>query len=205
MKNVYDATRLAACACVLVLLGGCAFGQKITYSDTVADVEASGNKSIALATHDQRPYVVSGNKEPRFAGIARGGYGNPFDVSTVSGAPLADEFSSSISKSLDARGFRTSVVTVSATQSRRAALDALRKGLAQRSVLVTLKEWKSDKFFNTSVSYDSTVTVYDENGQELASRTFKGDDNIGKGPVLTEFKNKIEEWFSDPKIVAALK
>ena len=205
MKNGYDLARLAACVCVLALLGGCAFGQKIAYSDTVADVEATGNKSLALATHDQRPYVVSGNKEPRFVGISRGTYGNPFDVNTVSGAPLADEFSASISKSLDARGFKTSVVKVGAAQSRRATMEALRNATAERLVLVTLKEWKSDTYFRTSVLYDSTVAVYDPTGQELARATFKGEDNIGKEPVLNAFKNKIEEWFSDPKIVAALK
>lgn len=71
-------------------------------------MEAHGTITVAVATHDQRPYVVGGNKKPNFVGLSRGGYGNPFDVVTVSGNPLADGFSESISRSLAARGFKTS-------------------------------------------------------------------------------------------------
>lgn len=203
MNGLTGTVRAAAFVCIAAVLGGCAFGQKITYSDTVADVEASGNKSVAVATLDQRPYVITGDKKPSFVGLSRGGYGNPFDVLTVSGAPLADEFSASISRSLSERGFKSSVVKVAASQSRRATIDQLRGAGAERLVLISLKEWKSDKYMRTSLIYDVTVKVFDTAGEELATASFHGDEVVGDVP--TAFRSKIEEWFGDSKIVAALK
>jgi len=116
--------RVTLITAVAVWLGGCAFGQKITYSNTTADVDAAGNETVGVATLDQRPYVLSGNKKPSFVGLSRGGYGNPFDVETPKSAPLADEISESVSRSLAERGFKSSVVKVTPSQSRRAALEA---------------------------------------------------------------------------------
>ncbi|MBS0592732.1 MAG: hypothetical protein JSR84_04600 [Proteobacteria bacterium] len=195
--------RLAVCVVALAALGGCAFGQKVGYSGVKADIEAQGTSTVSVATHDQRPYVVSGNKKPTFVGLSRGGFGNPFDVNTVSGAPLADDFSNSISTSLAARGFKTSVVHLAADESPRAVKEAL-KTPADRVVLVTLHEWKSDTFVHTKLIWNVTVAVYVHDGHELASVPFQGEEPIG-GTVQAAFTRKLEEWFSDAKIVAALK
>ena len=203
MSGIASAIRTIAIVCAAAVLGGCAFGQKITYSNTVADVEASGNKSVAVAAHDERPYVVTGDKQPSFVGLSRGGFGNPFDILTTSGAPLADEFGESISHSLSERGFKSSLVKVAASQSKRAAMEQLRASGAERLVLIALKEWKSDKYVRTSLIYDVTVKVFNTAGEELATASFHGDEAVGDVPAA--FRSKIEEWFSDPKIVAALK
>jgi len=195
--------RVTLIAAVAVWLGGCAFGQKITYSNTTADVDAAGNKTVGVATLDQRPYVLSGNKKPSFVGLSRGGYGNPFDVETPKGAPLADEISESVSRSLAERGFKSSVVKVTPSQSRRAALEALTKTGAERLVLISLKEWKSDKFWRTSLIQDVSVQVMDAGGTELAKANFTSDEVVGDVPMA--FRSKIEAWFADPKIVEALK
>jgi hypothetical protein len=42
---------------------------------------------LAVAVHDERSEVASGDKNPAFVGLLRGGYGNPMDVRTASGAP----------------------------------------------------------------------------------------------------------------------
>lgn len=44
--------------CILGLCLGCAVGQKYNYP-IVGDLTASGSKSLAIATHDQRPYILS--------------------------------------------------------------------------------------------------------------------------------------------------
>jgi hypothetical protein len=185
------------------VLGGCAFGQKITYSDTIADIDATGNKTVAVATLDQRPYVLNGDKKPSFVGLSRGGYGNPFDVETPSGGPLSDEISQSVSRSLAERGFKSSVVEVIPSPSRRAAIEALGKSGAERGVCIALKEWKTDKYFRTSLIQDVNVRVYDHDGNELASASFTSDEVVGD--AQTAFRVKMQEWFSNEKIVAALK
>ena len=195
--------RVASIAAATLWLGGCAFGQKITYSNTTANLDASGDKAVGVATLDQRPYVLSGNKTPSFVGLSRGGYGNPFDVETPGGAPLTDEISESVSRSLAARGFKPSVVKVAPSAGRRTAMEGLTKTGAERLVLITLKEWKSDKFWRTSLIQDVTVTVFDAAGKELATASFTSDEVVGDVPLA--FRSKIEAWFAEPKIVEALK
>lgn len=195
--------RLALVAATALWLGGCAFGQKITYSNTTADVDATGDKSVGVATLDQRPYVLNSDKQPSFVGLSRGGYGNPFDVETPSGAPLADEISESVSRSLAERGFKSTVVKVAASQSRRAAIEGLTRSGAERLVLISLKEWKSDTYMRTSLIQDVTVKVLDSAGKELATASFTSDEVVGDVPMA--FRSKIEAWFSDQKIVDALK
>jgi hypothetical protein len=195
--------RHAAVVCVAAILGGCAFGQKVTYSGTTADIEAKGTKSVAVAVHDERSYVVTGDKQPSFVGLSRGGFGNPFDILTTSGAPLANEMGTSVVKSLSDRGFKASAAHVAPSQSRRATMEQLQSSGAERRVLIALKEWKSDKYVRTSLTYDVTVKVYDSSDEELASATFNGDEPIGD--VQAAFRSKMEQWFGDSKIVAALK
>jgi hypothetical protein len=198
-----SSARFVLIAAATIWLAGCAFGQKITYSNAVADVDATGTKTIAVATLDQRPYVLSGKKSPSFVGLSRGGYGNPFDVETQSGAPLADEISESVSRSLMERGFKASFVEAPASQSRHVAIDALRKIKADRLVLISLTEWKSDKFVRTSLIEDVTVKVLDPMGEELATAHFTSDEVVGDVPMA--FRARIAAWFSEPKIVEALK
>jgi hypothetical protein len=198
-----SAMRLALAAGAAIALGGCAFGQKIAYSGSTVDVDAMGDKSVAVATLDQRPYVLNGNKKSSFVGLSRGGYGNPFDVETPSGTPLADEISESIGRSLSERGFKATVVKVAPSESRHAALEAMEKSGAERLALVSLREWKSDKYFRTSLIQDVSVKVFDATGKELATASFTSDEVVGDVPAA--FRTKIAAWFSDPKIVEALK
>jgi hypothetical protein len=201
--NFVRFARFAAIAASSALLAACAFGQKITYSDTVADVDAHGDKAVAIATLDERPYVLDGDKKPSFVGLSRGGYGNPFDVETPNGSPLADGISQAVSKSLAERGFKTTVVVTKPSSSRRPTLDALAKTGADRGVCITLKEWKSDKYIRTSLIQDVNVKVYDTSGKELATAQFTSDEVVGDVP--TAFRAKMEAWFANDKIVEALK
>ena len=75
---------------------GCAAGNRHAYHETVAVLQASGSKTIAVATHDEREYVRSGHKRPNFVGLQRGGYGNPFNVTTASTHPLAQDMTDAI-------------------------------------------------------------------------------------------------------------
>ncbi len=198
------AGRLALVLAV-VLLAGCttAFGKKVALYNITAPITVSGTKSVALASWDQRPYVVSGRKAAQFAGIIRGGYGNPFNLNTESGAPLADDFSQSIAGSLDAKGFKTGIVRTQPKQGRDAILDALRAANKERAVLVAINEWRSDTYGSTTLHYNVAVTVYGNKGNELASRTFTADTPIVN--IGLAFQYAMGTWFSAPEIAAALK
>lgn len=190
-------------ACLAGALTACVIGQKISYSDTTADVAASGTETIALATWDQRPYVVSGDKGPTFVGLMRSGLGIPYNVNTKSGAPLTDDFSQSIGHSLDAQGFKTSVVQTQPAESQQAVMDALRAQNAQRVVLVTLSQWETDKYVHTTLKYQVYIAVYGSDGKEMTNQSFSENGPVGN--VDAAFKAAITKWFSSPQIVAALK
>lgn len=62
---------------------GCAVGNDHHYADVVLDLELSGEESVTVATHDRRPYVVSGDKPTHFVGLSRGDMAIP----STSGPP----------------------------------------------------------------------------------------------------------------------
>jgi hypothetical protein len=196
-----------------LLLAACAVGNKHAYHDVVASVPASGTGQIGVATHDQRLYVVSGAKKPQFVGLSRGGWGNPFDITTEDGRTLAEAMTQAIAKSLSQKGFQA--VPVAVTASETAA--AIREKLAAqggRAVLLTLREWKSDTYTNTGLAYDVTLAVLDRSGQTVGESRLSGNDNLGgdfinppahaKKAVREAFKTKLEQLLADPAVVAAL-
>src|SRR4051812_18081252 len=113
IEYVRSGLKLAAVLAVAAALGGCAVGQTYKYSDAPMSLEGvSSAGAVAIAVQDARPYVISGNKAPTFVGLQRGGFGNPFDVNTQSGGPLANEIRDAIARALKARGVSVTPVAV---------------------------------------------------------------------------------------------
>lgn len=193
--------------------GGCAIGVKHRYHDTVADVAASGSTAVAVATVDQRNYVLTKNKAPSFVGLSRGGYGNPFDVTTESGQPLSTDFTTSICGSLDRRGFHSKALASPPPNAAPTAVVADAGG-APRVVLVNIREWKSDTMQSTSLLYDVTLDVLDGTGKSLAQSRIDGKDDLGgsawnppshaRTAVPIAYKAKLERLLNDPGVVKAL-
>lgn len=204
-RNTFRALRGIALLCTFVTLGGCAFGNKITYSGARPDIVMHGDKSVAVAVHDQRPYVIAGDKGPQFVGLLRSMYGIPYNVNTPNDVPLADEMAKVIADALAARGFKTTTVRIGFDKSRHAAQEMMQQAGTERGVLVTLKQWETDTYFGTSLEYDVRVTVFGQDGQELANAEFKGDDDIGKMKPALAFQRRVEDWFANADIVAALR
>lgn len=198
-------TRCATLSLSCALLGGCAFGNKISYSDARPDLALRGDKTVAVAAHDQRIDVISGHKGPQYVGVMRSGFGIPYNINTPGDVPLSDEMSASLSRALADAGFKSTAVKVAYSASSHIAHEALQQIGAERQVLVTLHDWHTDTYFGTSLEYDVTIAVMDKDGNELASESFKGDDDIGKLAPPLAFQMKAAEWFSRPSIVSALR
>ena len=195
-----------------LVLTGCAGYMSYNYVEapmSLAGVSTSG--SVAVGVHDQRSYVVSGNKGPTFVGLMRGGYGNPFDVATTSGAPMANDLRDAIGKALRQRGANPVAVDVAHTDNASAARAKVLAPKARRAVLLTLREWKSDTMYRSELQYDTTLTVFDERGNEIASSSARNVDQLGMtGMTPHEGMAKavgvrLDGLFSDPKIAAALR
>lgn len=209
MKN------LLLIAGLMVVLSGCAVGNKHSYSDQIVNIPQASGQEVALAVHDQRPYVVSGNKTPDFVGLQRGGFGNPFDVRTLSGQPLAADMTAVILRSMTKAGFQVTPVTVAPTDSALAVDKRLGEAGSDRALVIRLTGWKSDTATNTALIYDFKALVIDKTGRVVSEKHISGRDNLGgsfwnppkhaKAAAPNAFKVKIEEALNSRDIASALK
>ena len=209
MKKLAVLVQLAG----VLLLSGCAIGNRYAYQTVVASPQVSGTTAVSIATYDQREYVRSGTKDPQFVGLQRGGYGNPFDVRTESDRPLADAMTTALVNTLAKKGFRAQPVVVAHSVTPAEARQRVIGAGADRALLLTLQEWKSDTAVRVGLSYDVTMTVLDRSGTVLAEKRLEGRDNLGGATlpsrvgdmVASAFKMKLEQLLDDPAVAAALR
>lgn len=204
-----------ALAAVQMLLSGCAVGNKYDYRSQSLDLPISSGGSVAVAVSDQRPYVVGGDKTAVFVGLQRGGWGNPFDVETLSQGALADDFAATIAAALEAKGITVKPVMVAPAVNGKKAVQALAASGADKSLLVSLREWKSDTMQNVAMIYDVKAQVLDARGNPIAENAVYGRDNLGgdfwdppshaRAAVPQAYRRILETLLGDPKIVDALK
>ena len=186
--------RLVVAALVLPL-GACAVGNRYDYRNAIGGLPVSGKGSLAVAVVDARPYVVSGEKSPDFVGMQRGGFGNPFDVRTASGDPLAAEMRASIVSALQHQGF--TVVPPD--------------GTAPRKLELRILEWKTDVMMHMKVLYDMVLGVFDGQGKLLAQSSTKGEEVLSGGfesanaaNAAKAFELHFSELMRDGPVQAAL-
>ena len=199
---------------VFLLLNGCAVGNKHAYHDSTIDLKCKGSAKIGVATHDQRPYIVDGKKRPDFVGLQRGGYGNPFNVSTASGNPLATDITDTLTRSLKSKGFEAIPLTITKNDNADTIKTNIKSKNFSRTIITTLYEWKSDTMTNTGLSYDVEMQVLDTDGNKIAQRKISGGDNLGgsmmnppahaKRAIPVAFKEKFELLLNDEQIAKAL-
>jgi hypothetical protein len=211
-ERASNGLRSLAIVAVALILGACAYGRSYNYDSaplSLAGVSSSG--PITIGVQDARPYVTSGNKPEKFVGLMRGAFGNPFDVSTQSGGPLAVEMRDAVVKAMKSKGITASGVTLSPSEAPARVRQSLMDSKARKLVLVTLNEWKSDSMVNTTLHFDVTLTVFGAGGEQLASSGVKGRDNLGalsfspNEGISAMFVKKFEVLFDDEKVIAALK
>jgi len=199
---------------LIVFLAGCAVGNKHAYHNVDANIAAAGTTKVAVATHDQRNYVKNRNKQPDFVGLQRGGFGNPFDIKTVSGNALAQDFTEAVCRSLASKGFHTIPVIVNYSETSYTVKADLNKTGANRLIRITLYEWKSDTYTNTALIYHVNLEVFDENGNIIAQSSINGSDDLGgsvmnppahaKKVIPVAYKEKIESLLNYKDISEAL-
>jgi hypothetical protein len=191
------------------VLGGCAIGVTHQYDSVVPEIRASTGSKITVAAQDRRVYVLNRDKAETFVGLSRGGFGNPFDVTTASGQPLAEDFTKAIQRALTNKNFAVTTVRLAPNLTEAEAIKRLTL-TAQKSIFVTIKEWKADTYMNTRLLYDVTVRVLDGSGKVLGESSIAGTDNLGgsavnppehsRSAVPAAFRRKLEELFSAPGV-----
>jgi hypothetical protein len=91
------------------------------------------------------------------------------------------------------------------------AKSALMSTGAERLMLFTLREWKTDTMTRTGLWFDVTLDVFDAAGELLASRHISGQEIAGGSIVSAEkdaqrlFGEKIGELLDNRDVASALK
>jgi hypothetical protein len=95
---------VAVLSVCVVLLGGCVVGQTVSPTYEAGPQGAATGTPVALNVRDERPYVKNGEKPPYFIGQYRGGFGNPWNVSTEGDQPVATLLQRDLAKELQSLG-----------------------------------------------------------------------------------------------------
>jgi hypothetical protein len=197
----------------ILIVSGCAVGNKHNYSDSAPNIKGTLGNKLGLGTQDQRVYVISGDKSAAFVGLSRGGFGNPFNVETESGKPLADDITNAVSRALSKKGVQVTEISIPLQMDQADVVKKLTQS-GNKAVFISIKEWKSDTYQNTALNYNIQVQVIDMSGKVIAQKSISGNDNLGgdfinppghaKRVIPPAFQAKLELLFSDPAIASHL-
>jgi hypothetical protein len=210
MKNFMVLTSIVT---ALFLCSGC---MRYTYSvaNVVPEIGPAGNGVVAVASQDQRSYIVSGRNQPQLVGVVRGGFGNPVYMNTDTGRPLADEMGEAIAGALKKKGYKILSIAISPTEPIAQVQEKLRDTGATRLIHFQIKGWKSDTYNRIRLEYLLSLSVFDQEGRLLAEKQVSGDENLGAGgfnivrgtrkKVPVAFKAIMENLFNASEIRNAL-
>lgn len=204
--------RMFSAVAVALTLSACAIGNEYNYNAANATISAETDKSVTAAVVDQRAYVLSGNKSPNFVGLQRGGFGNPFDVTTQSGRGLAEDLTNVLVRSLEAKGIRTEALVLAPGTSPDDTVARFRRQGTDRLLLVSMREWKTDAMMRLTLHWNLEATVYDAAGTVLGRHAISGTGPVGAAGLESGNSNvaaqqvalKLNELLNAPEIVAAL-
>lgn len=196
----------------LATLSGCAVGNTYEYRLQSLPLPVTGTAAVGVGVNDARPYVANRDKEAKFVGLQRGGFGNPFDVTTTSGRPLGADMQETLVRGLAARGYKAAPVELAAGNAPAVVQVASASGLT-RVVQLEVREWKSDAMVNITLHYDLTLRVFDAAGTVLGEASTRKEEGVGASAAIPsnnsptvgrEFERVVGGLFSAPDIRRAL-
>lgn len=203
--------KLAFAISLGLLASACAVGNQYDYKNQAIEFNADTDQKVGVAVVDQRAYVLSGEKTPNFVGLQRGGFGNPFDVTTKSNEPLADSISFAIVEGLKKKNVNASVLIAEPTADLNEVKASIASSGMSRFLMVYLTEWKTDTFVNSKLVYDVKATVANSEQSVLAenslvgSRKLLGETSDPFDNVPIGYRKLIKDLVNDPKLLNALK
>ena len=193
------------------VLGGCA--TPIERSQATPKLYSIPEKSIALAVIEARPYVVSGNKTPKFEGIVRGAFGIPHTLNRPnrpSEERFVDMLAGLVKDGLTDAGVKVEIIAMPVGAPLQATVKQISEGNAPRYVVIHVLEsnWDAGGISgNFLYKYDFWIYVgrsgnaQTEGKQFLAIESNKASDKYNVFDMHSvRYKQIIESMFADPMI-----
>lgn len=191
-----------------ISLVGCAVGRKVDYAQSSLTLDYSNKKKLAVGAQDKRQYIVFEQKKENFVGLMRGGFGNPFDVTTSTNNAFADDVTSILIEAIRHSGGVAVPLSLAPNTSRADVIQKVKRSEAPNALILTIHEWKSDSTTSTNIYFDLEMEVLDQNGVVQAKNRIQGVEQISgsfwaadpfehvekNAPKI--LKSKIEELFA---------
>jgi hypothetical protein len=198
-----------------LMLASCGNLYRINYSNIKTDLNYSGSRSVSIGVLDQRPYILSGEKDPKYVGTIRGGYGNPFDLWTQSNLHLTDEMAATVADSLRNKGFKVVMVKAAVGKDGSGILSEMKSSGAERLVFIEVKDWWSN-YYPASYGAEKTelimnveLKVLDRFQRVLGTGRLKGTANPPSGwpkdTIPGFYQKKMTELLNDQGVKRALR
>jgi len=196
----------------LAVLTGCAVGNQYDYRAASVSLPLAGSGELGIGVIDNRSYVLDGDKEADFIGLQRGGFNNPFDVTTASGNSLTQDMSESLEVALRNSGYTVTGLQIASADSAAVTAAVTESGMA-RNIVLTVTDWKTDIYMNMTLQFDLLLEVITKQGDTVASSQMQGEETLSGAGVgasrnsrtaSAAFETKIGRLFNDPEIIAAL-
>ena len=192
-----------------------AFGNKHPYHEVVISTQVKSHDPIAIAVHDQRHYVVNASKKATFIGSMRSGVGIPYDITTKSDKPLAEDFQIIIKQAMEKAGNKLIIVPAFLGISKEEVLSGLEKTQAPRRIYIDIREWKTDTYMKANLYCLLHLYVFNQNNEIIAESSVKANaegyggsfwnpKKAAKKGALKAVKLKLEALLNDEVIVKAL-
>ena len=156
-------------------------------------LEVSTDETVAIAIQDRREYVVSGGKPETFVGLIRSRVGIPFDVHTTSTEPLATDLGNALVATFAFHKVRATYVRVAPEESPDQVMSNLRKAGAQKSLVITLLEWRTDTYQTTRMDFQFRAELFDATGRSLARHATSGSEALGRINAAQVAEKKLSE------------
>lgn len=157
-----------------------AAGRTFDYRGARPALDISTDESVVLAVQDRREYVVSGNKPESWVGLIRSRVGIPFDVHTTSNNALAADLAYALVQTLSFHNVRASYVRVGPDDAPDQVMSRLVKSGAQKILLITILEWRTDTYTTTRMDFQFKAELFDAAGVSLARHTTQGSEALGR-------------------------
>lgn len=192
-----------------------AFGNKHPYNEVSIGCKINSSKSIAIAVHDQRSYVMDSGKTPDYCGNMRSGVGIPYDIHTKSGIPVAAEMENIICNAMIKNGNTVQKVATSHAQKTEQVIENLKITNADRLIYIKMLEWKTDTYMKADLYCLMQLFAYNSTGELIAETTVKASREAFGGSfwnpkkaarkgALKALKLKLEALINDDTIIKTL-
>ncbi|MEE9304116.1 MAG: hypothetical protein V3U84_10060 [Thiotrichaceae bacterium] len=191
-----------------VFLAGCAISNTADYhhGKAILPEKFTGNSKLLVLVKDIRSYIASGDKASSFVGLQRSFYGIPYSVHTRSGKSLADDLSGLIARSIEGSVSEVKNKPLTLNDNVKMVINT-NTHAGWKTLLVTLREWKTDitAVGTGSFYYDVTLVVLDSSGGQLAMKSAKGKGLVNRNHSFNVNINEImDKLLNDPNIVLAV-